>query len=176
MRVLVTGGGGFLGKNIVKQLCDRGEDVTILARGRYPEVEALGASSVQCDLSRPTGLASILEGIDVVFHTAAKAGVWGSRESFWSVNVEGTRNLLEASKKAGVKKFVFTSSPSAVWNGGDESNLTEEDCPYPEKYLKSFGPIFRYFSHSGAYFDIKILIFGLRALIFLKNFLKTTIV
>ena len=135
MRALVTGGGGFLGKNIVKQLCSRGDDVTILARSRYPEVEALGASAVQFDLSNKSGLEGVLDGIDVVFHTAAKAGVWGSKKSFWSINVDGTKNLLEASRHAGVKKFVFTSSPSAVWNGGDESNLGEEDCPYPQKYL-----------------------------------------
>ena len=138
MKALVTGGGGFLGKNIVKQLCQRGVDVLSLARGSYPEVEKMGATSVRFDLCSRDGLDEILQGIDVVFHTAAKAGVWGPKETFWSINVHGTENLLKAAQRAGVKKFIYTSSPSAVWNGSDEENLREEDCPYPTSYLTTY--------------------------------------
>jgi len=136
MRALVTGGGGFLGRAITEMLLERGDQVTILSRRRYPEVEALGADGLAVDLSQDTpDLAAHLQGIDVIFHVAARAGMWGPREDFWSINVDGTRRLLDAAKEAGVGRFVYTSSPSAVWSGADEENLSESDCPYPDSYL-----------------------------------------
>ena len=141
--VLVTGGGGFLGKAIIKQLLEEGNvSIKSLSRSSYPELIEMGCTTVQMDLCNPNmdDLIAALEGVDIIFHVAAKAGVWGSKESFWSINVIGTRNLLEASQRAGVKKIIYTSSPSAVWNGGDEINLTENQCPYPdeEDYLTHY--------------------------------------
>lgn len=138
MKALVTGGGGFLGKKIVEMLLARGDDVLVLGRSKYPEVEAMGAKTVQLDITKKDGLMEACTGVDVVFHVAALAGVWGPREYYWNINVEGTRNMLEAAKQAGVKKFVHTSSPSAVWDGGDMAFVTEEDCPYPEKFLTDY--------------------------------------
>jgi 2-alkyl-3-oxoalkanoate reductase len=135
MHALVTGGGGFLGKALVRQLIERGDQVTVVGRGRYPDVEAMGARCLQIDLASPSGLSSALEGIGTVFHVAAKAGVWGGRESYWPINVDGTRNMLEASRQAGVSRFVFTGSPSAIWAGEHLENASEADCPYPESYL-----------------------------------------
>ena len=135
MHALVTGGGGFLGRAITEQLLARGDQVTILSRGRYPEVEALGAAGVQCDLSAPgPELAEVLAQVDVVFHVASKTGVWGSRASFFQANVEGTKNLLSAARKAGVRRFVYTSSPSATFDGGDAEGKTEAEAPYPEHF------------------------------------------
>lgn len=139
MRALVTGGGGFLGRAIVEQLLERGDAVTILSRQRYPEIEALGADGVSVDLTtEQPDLPGMLAGTDVVFHVAARAGMWGSKEAFWSINVDGTRRMLAAARAAGVKRFVYTSSPSAVWSGHDEVNLSESDCPYPETYLAHY--------------------------------------
>ena len=135
MKALVTGGGGFLGKNIVKQLLQEGAEVVSLSRGSYPVLEKMGAQTVSFDLCSKQGLDAILKDVEVVFHTAAKAGVWGSKDEFWSINVNGTENLLASAQKVGVKKFIYTSSPSAVWNGKDEENLREQDCPYPQSYL-----------------------------------------
>ena len=88
MKALVTGGGGFLGRAIVEQLLARGDAVTILSRSRYPEVEALGAAGLAVDLSTDTpDLAEQIAGHDTVFHVAARAGVWGPRESFFDINV-----------------------------------------------------------------------------------------
>ena len=135
MHALVTGGGGFLGRAITEQLLARGDQVTILSRGRYLEVEALGAAGVQCDLSAPgPELAEVLAQVDVVFHVASKTGVWGSRASFFQANVEGTKNLLSAARKAGVRRFVYTSSPSATFDGGDAEGKTEAEAPYPEHF------------------------------------------
>ena len=103
MKALVTGGGGFLGRRIVELLVERGDDVRFLARGSYPEVEALGAVGMQADLRNPGELVEAVDGIDTIFHVAAKAGAWGPREEYWSINVDGTRNLLDAAEKAGVK-------------------------------------------------------------------------
>lgn len=138
MKALVTGGGGFLGKVIVKQLLERGDEVTILARSSYPEVEEMGAKALQLDITKKDGLKEACEGMDVVFHVAALAGVWGPRDRYFSINVEGTRNMLEAAKEAGVSKFVYTSSPSAVWNGDDEEFITEEDTTYPDEFLTDY--------------------------------------
>ena len=93
-----------------------------LSRSDYPELTKIGVHTIQMDLCKPNmdELIEKLQDIDVVFHVAAKAGVWGPKTSFWNINVTGTKNLLEAAQKAGVSKFIYTSSPSAVWNGGDE--------------------------------------------------------
>lgn len=135
MHALVTGGGGFLGRAITEQLLARGDTVTILSRSRYPDVEALGARGVQVDLSAPDDtLSAALEGVDIVFHVASKTGVWGSRESFFKANVEGTRNLVAAVQAAGVRRFVYTSSPSATFDGRDAEGKTEAEAPYPEHF------------------------------------------
>jgi nucleoside-diphosphate-sugar epimerase len=133
-RALVTGGGGFLGHAIVARLRAEGHAVRSLARGRYPEVEALGAEQVQHDLADPAGLQAHLDGVDVVFHAASRTGVWGSREAFFRANVDGTRHLLEAARAAGVRRFVYTSSPSATFDGRDAEGATEADCPYPTHF------------------------------------------
>lgn len=134
MKALVTGGGGFLGRAIVEQLLARGDEVTILSRSQYPEVEAMGAQGVQLDLTEKEGLVGALQGHDVVFHVASKTGVWGPREQFMRINVEGTRNLLEACRAAGVSRMVYTSSPSATFDGSDAVNATEADCEYPSHF------------------------------------------
>ena len=109
MRALVTGGGGFLGRAITEQLLARGDEVQILARGRYREVEALGATSVQLDLTESDGLEAALKGVDIVFHVASKTGVWGPRAEYMSVNVDGTRNLMAAAEAACPMQTVCTS-------------------------------------------------------------------
>jgi nucleoside-diphosphate-sugar epimerase len=133
---LVTGGGGFLGSAITRMLLERGDQVRVLGRNRYSEVEALGAEGVQCDLTAPgPELAEALQGVDIVFHTAALAGMWGEHATYHRINVLGTRNILEAAREAGVKRFVHTSSPSVTFHGTDELNVREEDCSYPAEFL-----------------------------------------
>lgn len=138
MHALVTGGGGFLGRAVVALLRARGDEVTVLARGRYPEVEALGARSVQADLREPASLQGVLEGVDLVFHVASKTGVWGPRQEFMSINVDGTRHLLAAARAQGVGRLVYTSSPSCVHSGGDEEGVTEADCAYPRHFETAY--------------------------------------
>ncbi len=135
MQALVTGGGGFLGREITRQLRARGDDVTIVGRAPHPTVEALGAKCVRLDLTAGGDLRPLCEGMDVVFHTAAKAGIWGSRESFYAINVGATERLLAAARSAGVPRFVHTSSPSVIFQRGHQAMAArEEDCPYPDSY------------------------------------------
>lgn len=134
MRALVTGGGGFLGGEIAKQLLALGHQVTVLGRNRYPHMEALGAAGVVCDLSTGEGLEQALEGMDVVFHVAALAGMWGPRARYVAANVTATEKLLGAAEQAGVERFVYTSSPSVTFHGHDEEGVSEADCSYPERH------------------------------------------
>lgn len=130
MRALVTGGGGFLGGAIVRKLVARGDSVRSLARGDYPALRDLGVETARGDLADPAAIARATEGCDVVFHVAAKAGVWGPYADYFRVNVEGTRNVIAACRARGVPRLVYTSSPSVVFNGRDMENA-DESAPYP---------------------------------------------
>lgn len=131
MRALVTGGGGFLGSAIVQKLRARGDDVVVVARGDYPELARLGAKLVRADITDLGALTEAASGCDVVFHTAAKAGVWGSYESYHRPNVVGTEMAVAACLAARVPKLVFTGSPSVVFDGKDQANGTSA-LPYAE--------------------------------------------
>jgi len=133
MNALVTGGGGFLGRRLVELLLSQGHQVRFLARGAYPEVEALGAQGFQVDIRDSAALSSVMDGVDTIFHVASKAGVWGAYEEYYSINVTGTMNLLKAAEDAGVKRFVYTSTPSVVSYDSDIQN-GPQDLPYAENY------------------------------------------
>ncbi len=128
MIALVTGGAGFLGGAIVRQLVERGESVRSLSRQDYPWLRDLGVTTVQADLN--DDLTQAFEGCDVVFHVAAKAGVWGPYSDYHRINVDGTQHVIDACLRAGVKRLVYTSSPSVVHAGGDMVNI-DESAPYP---------------------------------------------
>lgn len=137
MKALVTGGGGFLGGVIVRQLLARGDEVRSLARGAYPALESMGVEVLRGDLSDAQSVSRAVAGCDVVFHVAAKAGVWGSRASFEQANIEGTRNVIAACRAHGVSKLVYTSTPSVVSAGGDVEGV-DESAPYPEHFQAEY--------------------------------------
>jgi nucleoside-diphosphate-sugar epimerase len=129
LKALVTGGGGFLGSAIVRLLRARGDDVTVVARGDYPELLSLGVTLVRADITDLPALTEAATGCEIVFHTAAKAGVWGSYESYYKPNVVGTEMLIAACLATRVPKLVFTGSPSVVFDGRDQANGTSA-LPY----------------------------------------------
>ncbi|HTF89899.1 MAG TPA: NAD-dependent epimerase/dehydratase family protein [Planctomycetota bacterium] len=137
MKCLVTGGGGFLGREIVERLRARGDEVLSISRSLHPELEILGARTLAIELNERERLLEALQGIECVFHTAAKAGVWGSREEFWRTNFAGTLNLLQLCQKAGVAKFVYTSSPSVCFDGRDHFRASN-DLPYAKRFLAPY--------------------------------------
>ncbi|MCF8056782.1 MAG: NAD-dependent epimerase/dehydratase family protein [Desulfocapsa sp.] len=133
-RALVTGGGGFVGSHIVRQLHQMGVECHVLGRSRYPEMEVLGATCLQGDICDGEYLSSAMDGVDTVFHVAALAGIWGKWEDYYRINVIGTGNVLAACKKNGVRNLVYTSTPSVVFNGDDIVNGNEE-LPYADHFL-----------------------------------------
>ena len=134
MRVLVTGGGGFVGRHVVERLLARGYEVRVLGRSPQPELEAKGGIFRNCDLLDKEGLKSACSGVDAVFHIAAKAGVWGSWKEFYEPNVIGARNVLAACRANGVGRLIYTSTPSVVFNRRPISGL-DETMPYGRNWL-----------------------------------------
>jgi nucleoside-diphosphate-sugar epimerase len=137
VKALVTGGGGFLGGAVVDALLARGDDVVSLARGDYPALRERGVTTVRGDLTDPAAAQAAVAGCDVVFHVAAKAGIWGTTEQFRHSNVEGTRVLLDACRDAGITRFVFTSTPSVVHTGGDIAG-GDESLPYATHFDSAY--------------------------------------
>jgi nucleoside-diphosphate-sugar epimerase len=137
LRILVTGAGGFVGGVIARMLRARGDEVRTVARGDYPELTKLGYEHHRGDLSDPAVAKSVIAGMDAVIHVAAKAGVWGKAADYESSNITATQNLLDACVEAAVKRFVFTSSPSVTFDGGDAKNANES-LPYPAQHLAHY--------------------------------------
>ncbi|MDN3658653.1 NAD-dependent epimerase/dehydratase family protein [Ferruginibacter paludis] len=133
MKLFVTGGGGFLGSAIVRQLRTHGHEVVTFSRGNYPELDLIGVTHFQGNLSEYTVLKAAMTGCEAVFHVAAKTGIWGKYEDFYRANVTGTENVLQACRELGIRNLVFTSSPSVVYRGKD-SEGHNESLPYPSKY------------------------------------------
>ena len=134
---LVTGGGGFLGGALVRRLVADGDRVRTLQRGRYPELEALGVECVQGDIADAEIVDRAVAGCRRIFHVAAKVEMWGSLEPFRLANVVGTRNVVDAARRHGVPRLVFTSSPSVVHGGRDIAGA-DESLPYPEAYEAAY--------------------------------------
>lgn len=133
-RVIVTGGGGFVGKAVVRLLMARGIGVTVIGRNDYPEVRQMGATVARGDIRDPQFLATVFRGHDTVFHVAAKAGIWGDYQDYFSINVQGTENVLAACRASGIRRVVYTSTPSVVFRGGDLAGV-DEGAPYADRFL-----------------------------------------
>ncbi len=133
MTALVTGGGGFLGGAIVRALIEQGVPVRSFQRSPAPDLELLGVEVVRGDLADPAAVSAAVEGCDSVFHVAAKAGVWGPRREYERANVLGTRHVLDACRRHGVDRLVYTSTPSVVHAGVDIAG-GDESLPYPERF------------------------------------------
>jgi 2-alkyl-3-oxoalkanoate reductase len=131
--VLVTGGGGFLGGAIIRALAQKGETVRSFSRGHYPLLDALGVEQIHGDLGDLTAVTRACRRVEAVFHTAAKAGVWGTYQEYYRPNVLGTRNLINACLACGVQRLIHTSSPSVVFHGGD-MEAVDESAPYPASF------------------------------------------
>jgi nucleoside-diphosphate-sugar epimerase len=174
---LVTGGAGFIGTNIVKQLLAEGHSVRVLdnyAGGKKEERIQEGAEYINGDILNESDLDKACAGVDGIFHLAALPRVTFSVEKPWEthdVNVNGTLKVLLAAKKHGVKRLVFSSSSSTY--GSNEEKLLQEDnelkmpvSPYAlhklagEHYCRLFSELFGvetvsliYFNIYGPYFD-----------------------
>jgi len=136
-RALVTGGGGFLGSRIVEMLLDAGWSVKTFSRLPLPQFVSRGVGCEVGDITDAAAVGAAVRSTDVVFHVAAKVGIWGPYASYHSVNVQGTQHVIDACRANGVKKLVFTSTPSVVFDGGHMRHVSE-DMPIPTRHLSPY--------------------------------------
>ncbi|GAA3640546.1 NAD-dependent epimerase/dehydratase family protein [Kineosporia mesophila] len=133
MRVLLTGGGGFLGRAILVQLRAAGHQVRVLSRRALPSPADEPVDVVRGDLRDARDVARAVAGSDAVVHCAARTGFWGPSEDFFETNVRGTEHVLAACRRHGVDRLVLTSSPSVVHGGRDLSGV-DESVPYATRF------------------------------------------
>lgn len=125
MRALVTGASGFLGGALARRLREQGYAVVVLQRSPAPELEALGITVRRGDLADPRAVRDAAAACDVVFHVAAKAGHWGAYHEYYASNVLGTQAVIDACLAHGIRRLVYTSTPSVVHAGGDLEGIDE---------------------------------------------------
>jgi len=141
---LVTGATGFIGWHVARHLLERGRRVRVLVRPASRLTDLDGVEVVTGDLRDPASLDAATAGCGVVFHVAADYRLWARHpEDLYRVNVQGTRNLLTAARKAGVDRLVYTSTVGCI--GIPESGVGDEETPV------------RFESMSGAYKRSKYL-------------------
>lgn len=170
-KALVTGGAGFIGSHIVERLISAGMDVTVIDDLSVGRIENMpkGARFYRASILDPSVVSKSLEGVDVVFHNAARVSIRNSFEDAvkdTETNVLGTVSLLKECARAGIKKFIFASSMAVYGSGatlplGEDSGLSPES-PYGtgklagEAYLRQIsshcgfeGVVLRYFNTYG---------------------------
>lgn len=134
MKALVTGANGFLGSYVVRQLLDQDDQVRTLTRRPNDGLTALNVECFHSDIRDVDRMASAFRDVDVVYHTAAISGIWGDWKTFHSTNTVGTRNVVDCCLRHGVKRLVYTSSPSVTFNG-DHQIHQDETAPYASQWL-----------------------------------------
>lgn len=137
MNVLVTGGGGFIGSSLIRELVKRNYRITSFSRGDYPELINMGIIPKRGDLSDKEAVIDACDGMDMVFHVASLAGMWGPYMDYYRTNVTGTSNIVEACKIKNIKGLVYTSTSSVVFNGHDIEN-GDESLPYSKSSISHY--------------------------------------
>src|ERR1700741_745721 len=126
-KILVTGAAGFLGSHLTRQLVARGADVRVLLRpsSNNRAIADLPLEYMTGDLRDAASLDRALAGVQRVFHVAADYRLWSKRsQDIYDSNVGGTKNLLEAGKRAGVEQLIYTSTVATV--AVDRTELPDE--------------------------------------------------
>lgn len=137
MHALVTGANGFLGRYLVEQLLGRGDRVRAMVRREDDDLRRIGAELAIGDLRHDGIAVTMTRGIDVVFHTAAIAGIWGRWQDFYQVNTQATWDLVAACQANRVGSLVYTSSPSVTFDGRDQCGVSESG-PYARRWLCAY--------------------------------------
>ena len=131
MRVLVTGATGFLGRRLATTLVEHGHQVRALVRNPGADDSVIeGAEVWRGDLRDPATVIAACEGIEVVQHAGALSSPWGPKSEFYATNVGGSQAVMDGCQRYGVRRLIYVSSPSVVFDGQDHHNLTEA-APYP---------------------------------------------
>lgn len=128
---LVTGATGLLGSHIVEKLTDGGQPVRALVRPDSDTrfLDERGVEKTVGDITDPESLPPAMKGVDTVYHAAAQVGDWGPWKRFVAVSIEGTGNMLDAARNAGVGRFLYISSISAYGHPDGEGMVLDETAP-----------------------------------------------
>ena len=134
MKIFITGGSGYLGRNLIRTLIKRGDTVHALARSVASGeiVEALGAKVIAGDLNHKEALLKGMEGCDAVIHSAALVAQWGNPLDFHLVNVAGTQQVIEACQKMAIPRLIHISTEAVLADGKPMIHI-DETLPYPLK-------------------------------------------
>ena len=138
-RIFITGGGGFLGKEIIRFLREYSDIKEIISIGRsaQPELIKNGINAISVDIRDKNKIIELTKGVDIIFHTAAIASMWGKYKKFYDTNVKGTENLIDACRINDIPILIYTSSPSVVSSDKNIENGTEH-IPYPRRYFSYY--------------------------------------
>jgi dihydroflavonol-4-reductase len=131
LKTFVTGATGFLGSHVARALADQGADLRLLVRptSNLKNLEGLKAETATGDLRDAASLEKAMSGCDTVFHVAADYRLWArDPEEMYRSNVEGTRAILEAARKQGIRRVVYTSSVATMGFTSD-GHPADEDSP-----------------------------------------------
>ncbi len=142
MNILLTGATGFLGHRTLEELVKLETVTKVISTGRTlredKRVDHPKAEYILGNLNEPSFIRQLFEsGIDVVIHAAALSSPWGTYQEFYTANVETVKNLLRSSEEAGVKRFIFISSPS-IYNAGKSRLNVKEDSELPKKFINNY--------------------------------------
>ncbi|MBA3825469.1 MAG: NAD-dependent epimerase/dehydratase family protein [Ktedonobacterales bacterium] len=139
MQTLVTGGTGFLGHHVARMLLAQGDAVRLMGRdfSAVADVLAAGAMPITMDLRDAAAVAAACEGSEIVYHIGAKSEPWGRRADFFAINVGGTAAVIAGCQRHAVRRLVYVSSPSVVFDGRDQINATEA-VAYPRHFASVY--------------------------------------
>jgi len=137
MKILVTGGGGFLGQAICRQLVAAGHGVRSMNRTRHAALDAIGVDQRSADVASLDLVIDAARGVDAIIHSAGRVGAWGRLEDYYETNVRGTDNVLAACELNEIDKLVLTSSPSVVHSGADLEGV-DESVPYATHFSSAY--------------------------------------
>lgn len=137
-KVVVFGGGGFLGYAVIRQLLAKGCHIRSFQRSPVPEYEDFGIKIIRGDIRNLDQVKAVCRGCTAVVHTASLAGYWGNYRDYYSTNVEGTINVIQACQDYDIKRLVYTSSSSVAYNPDHNVEGIDESAPYPSHYLSHY--------------------------------------
>jgi nucleoside-diphosphate-sugar epimerase len=128
---LVTGGTGLLGSHIVEQLRKRGRSVRALVRKGADTrwLRSQGVELAEGDITDAASLDRACEGVQCIYHAAARVGDWGPWEEFVQITIDGSRNLFDAAERAGVPRFIHVSSISVYGHVNQKGLVVDETAP-----------------------------------------------
>jgi nucleoside-diphosphate-sugar epimerase len=139
MNVLVTGGSGFLGLALCRALLAQGHRVSSYQRHFSAELKQLGVSQVLGALNDKNKLLEAMQNQDAVLHNAAKASGWGAWDDYYQTNVIGTQCIIAGCLELGIRKLVYTSTPSVVHDGHRPvAGGNEAKTPYASRFTAHY--------------------------------------